>query len=74
MALAPVLLPIKLTVAAYGAGKMYRVGHLSTSGKAASQPFIDAFREGMRALGYMEGLNWVLDERYAEGKRKAYHR
>ncbi|MGE5848522.1 MAG: ABC transporter substrate-binding protein [Candidatus Methylomirabilota bacterium] len=50
------------------AGKVYRVGHLSGSGEAASKPFLDAFREGMRALGYVEGQNWILDARYAEGK------
>ena len=46
-------------------GKVYRVGHLSGSSEAASKPFLVAFREGMRALGYVEGQNWVLDERYA---------
>jgi ABC-type uncharacterized transport system substrate-binding protein len=71
VALAPVLLPTPLTVAAHGAAKVYRVGHLSTSGKAASKSTIDAFREGMRALGYVEGQNWVLDERYAEGKAES---
>jgi putative ABC transport system substrate-binding protein len=44
---------------------VYRVGHLSGSSEAASKPFLVAFREGMRALGYVEGQNWVLDERYA---------
>jgi ABC-type uncharacterized transport system substrate-binding protein len=66
--LAPVLLPTPLTVAAQRAGKVYRVGHLSGSGKAGSKSFIDAFGEGMGVLGYVEGQNWVLDERYAEGK------
>jgi ABC-type uncharacterized transport system substrate-binding protein len=51
--------------------KVYQVGHLSTSGKGASKSFIDAFREGMGALGYVEGKNWVLDERYAEGKAES---
>ncbi|MEK6601947.1 MAG: ABC transporter substrate-binding protein [Candidatus Binatota bacterium] len=68
VALVPVLLATPLTVAAQRAGKVYQVGHLSGSGKAASKSFIDAFQEGMRALGYVQGQNWVLDERYAEGK------
>ena len=55
VALARVLLPTPLTVAAHGADKVYQVGHLSNSGKAASKSFINAFREGMRALGYVEG-------------------
>ena len=68
VALASVLLATPLTVAAQQAGKVYQVGHLSGSSKAASTSFMDAFREGMRALGYVEGQNWVLDERYAEGQ------
>ena len=47
--------------------KIFRVGHLSGSGEAASKPLVDAFREGMRALGYVESRNFVLDQRYAEG-------
>jgi len=50
------------------AARIYRVGHLSGSGAVPSKPFLDAFREGMRALGYVEAKNFVLEERYAEGK------
>ncbi len=55
-------------VQAQQAGKVYRVGHLSSGGEATSQASINAFREGMCALGYVEGQNWILDARYAEGK------
>ena len=65
---ASVLVSDPLTVAAQPGGKVYRVGHLSGSGAVASKAFVDAFRDGMHALGYVEGRNWVLDERYAEGK------
>ncbi len=58
------------SIAQQQAGKVYHVGHLSGSGEVASKPMVDAFREGMRALGYVEGKNWVLDERYAEGKEE----
>jgi len=68
VALASVLLATPLTVEAQRAGTGYQVGHLSGSSKAASASFMDAFREGMRALGYVEGQHWVLDERYAEGQ------
>src|SRR4029434_1544367 len=62
------LLLAPLTVAAQRARKVYQVGHLSGISKAANKAFMDAFREGMRALGYVEGQDWVLDEQYAEGK------
>jgi putative ABC transport system substrate-binding protein len=50
------------------AEKAFRVGHLSGSGVVASKSYVDAFRDGMRVLGYVEARNFVLDERYAEGK------
>src|SRR5919108_3798080 len=68
VALASGLLATPLTVVAQRAGTVYRVGHLSGSSTAASTSFIEAFREGMRALGYLEGQHWVLDERYAAGQ------
>lgn len=66
--LATVFLTTASPAEAQRAGKVYRVGHLSGSGEAASKPLVDAFREGMRALGYFEPKNLVLDQRYAEGK------
>jgi putative ABC transport system substrate-binding protein len=62
------LLATPLVSEAQQAGKVYRIGHLSGTGEAASKPFLDAFREGMRGLGYVEGQNLVLDARYAEGQ------
>ena len=49
-------------------GRVHRIAHLSGSGALASKAFIDAFREGMRALGHVETRDFVLQERYAEGK------
>ena len=47
------------------AGKVYRIGLLSPT----SQGFgIEAFREGLRALGYVEGHNIVVEQRSAEGR------
>jgi putative ABC transport system substrate-binding protein len=63
-----ILLAAPLTTEAQRAGKAYRIGHLSGSGEAASKLLVDTFREGMRALGYVETQNWMLDQRYAEGK------
>lgn len=47
--------------------KISRIGLLS-SGSAAASPFIDAFHQGLSALGYVEGQNITLDSRYAEGR------
>ncbi len=46
-------------------GKMWRVGYLSPT---SAGPATEAFREGMRTLGYVEGQNLVIEYRWAEGK------
>lgn len=52
------------------AEKIYRIGYL-TSGSAEAVKFrMAAFQQGLRALGYVEGKNIVIEERYADGKRK----
>jgi putative ABC transport system substrate-binding protein len=58
----------RLESVAQPAAKVFRIGHLSGSGEVASKPFIESFRGGMRSLGYVEGKNYVLEQRYAEGK------
>jgi ABC-type uncharacterized transport system substrate-binding protein len=45
--------------------KVPRIGFLSATGP---QPRNEAFREGLRELGYVEGQNIVIEWRFAEGK------
>jgi putative ABC transport system substrate-binding protein len=44
-----------------------RVGVLA-NGAAATSPTIDAFRQSLRDLGYVEGRNILLEIRWAEGR------
>ena len=46
---------------------VYRVGLLRTGTALAEQPFVGSVRQGLRDLGYVEGQNRVIDQRYAEG-------
>ena len=62
------LLAVPAEAGAQPSGKVVRIAHLSGSGAQASQPFVDAFRDGLGALGWVETRNYVLDERYAEGR------
>jgi putative ABC transport system substrate-binding protein len=45
-----------------------RIGFLITSSPSAIAPRMDAFRQGLRELGYVEGKNIVIERRHAEGK------
>jgi ABC-type uncharacterized transport system substrate-binding protein len=45
-----------------------RIGFLITSSPSVIAPRMDAFRQGLRALGYVEGKNIVIERRHAEGK------
>src|SRR5262245_55681822 len=46
-------------------GKVARIGML---GGPPSDPFVEAFKQGLRELGYVEGQNIVLQYRWAEGR------
>jgi putative ABC transport system substrate-binding protein len=62
-----VLLPVGVKAQAQQPGKPPRIGLLYASA-SINAVRIAAFRQGMRELGYVEGKNFVLEERYAEGK------
>jgi putative tryptophan/tyrosine transport system substrate-binding protein len=49
-------------------GKVFRIGYLGTSLPSLEKPFIDAFLEKLRELGYVEGETIVIDYRWAEGQ------
>src|SRR6266496_2425411 len=48
--------------------KVPRIGYLSGSTLSAQATRTEAFRQGLRGLGYVEGKNIVIEWRYAEGK------
>jgi putative ABC transport system substrate-binding protein len=48
--------------------KIPRIGYLNASSPATNPDRIEAFRQGLRALGYVEGKNIAIEYRYAEGK------
>jgi putative ABC transport system substrate-binding protein len=48
--------------------KIPRIGFQSAASPSANAARIEAFRQGLRELGYVEGKNIVIEWRYAEGK------
>jgi putative ABC transport system substrate-binding protein len=47
--------------------KIPRIGYLGAFTPSASAPLIEAFRQGLRDVGYAEGQNIFIDYRWAEG-------
>ncbi|HEY3303849.1 MAG TPA: ABC transporter substrate-binding protein [Candidatus Binatia bacterium] len=49
-------------------GKVPRIAYLSATSPSVNPTRIEAFRQGLRELGYVEGKNIVIEWRFAEGK------
>ena len=48
---------------------MPRIGFISSTGAPGDpSPLFDAFRQGLRDLGYVDGKNILIERRYAEGR------
>jgi putative ABC transport system substrate-binding protein len=70
--LALALLVTRLMADAEQPTKVYLVGRLAAGSPAEVPPFVqrkaEAFRQGLRALGYVEGQNLVMTWRFGEGR------
>ena len=67
--IAIVVLGIPFAAVAQGAklGKTARIGRLSPLSAETDAPGLDAFRKGLRDLGWVEGRDFVIETRYADG-------
>jgi len=68
VALCAVLVALCLPVWAQQPKKIPRIGYLDGGFPSTNAARIDAFRQGLRELGYLEGKNIVIEYRHAEGK------
>jgi putative tryptophan/tyrosine transport system substrate-binding protein len=64
-----VLLAVSVMAEAQQTKKVPRIGYLSANFPTTSPARREAFRQGLRELGYVEGKNIVIEYGYAEGKR-----
>src|SRR5262245_108796 len=76
---AAALLAAPLVAQAQQTGKAYRVGLIlittpvsEMAGPVPANPLARAFVEGLRALGYVEGQNLILERRSAEGRYERF--
>jgi putative tryptophan/tyrosine transport system substrate-binding protein len=67
-ALGAIFLILSFSAEAQQATKVPRIGFLGAASASALTDQLDAFREGLRELGYVEGKNVVVEYRYADGK------
>jgi len=69
LTLCALLLALSFPVEAQQPGKIPRIGFVTPIGDPNTPgPQVEAFRQGLRDLGYIEGKNIVVEYRYTEGK------
>ena len=66
ISLCAMLLALSFPAEAQQPKKVYRIGYLANS--AAIGPREEAFRQGLRDLGYVEGQSIVIEWRFSKGK------
>jgi putative ABC transport system substrate-binding protein len=64
----PVALAVPLSAQAQPAASVHRIGFVSATSANPSNPQLDAFRQGLRELGYVEGKNVLVEARFAQGR------
>jgi len=62
------LFALCLDVKAQQLGKVRRIAYLTAASPSAMATWTEAFREGLRDFGYVEGKNIIIEWRSAEGK------
>jgi putative ABC transport system substrate-binding protein len=68
IALGTMLFALSLSANAQQPKNVPRIGFLSSLSPSSISARIEAFRQGLRELGYVEGKNIVIEWRYAGGK------
>jgi ABC-type uncharacterized transport system substrate-binding protein len=61
-----------LAAGAQQSGKIRRIGLLSGAAREATSTNYDAFLQGMRELGYVEGRDFVMEYRFADGSYERF--
>ena len=68
LAVCALLFALSVSAEAQQTTKVPRIGYLTGASPSSMSARTEAFRQGLRELGYMEGKNIVIEYRYAEEK------
>src|SRR5215470_2225013 len=68
VALSAMLFVLCVSAQAQQSGRVPRIGFLFAGTRSSYSTRIEAFLQGLRELGYIEGKNIAIEYRYAEGK------
>ena len=71
--LCAMLFALSVSAEAQQAGKVRRIGYLSTFDPTTESTRAEAIRLALRDRGYIEGQNIATEYRYTEGKRDRHH-
>jgi putative tryptophan/tyrosine transport system substrate-binding protein len=66
------VLTAPLAARAQQAGKVPTIGWVEAGSQSTNQHFLDAFRQGLRDLKYIEGQNIVVEDRWAGGQEDQF--
>jgi putative tryptophan/tyrosine transport system substrate-binding protein len=66
------LLAAPVITEAQQASNIWRIAFLGAESPSTNQHFLDAFRQGLRELGYVEGQNMILEARWAAGSNARF--
>src|SRR5215467_1235419 len=69
-AVSALLFALSFPAAAQQAGKIFRIGFLDSGTASGSAVLVDAFRQELSKLGWIEGKNITVDYRFAEQKNE----
>jgi putative ABC transport system substrate-binding protein len=67
-----VLLAAPLVAEGQSQARPARVGFVEAGSLSANRHFLDAFRQGLRDLGYVEGQSIVIEDRWADGRSERF--
>jgi putative tryptophan/tyrosine transport system substrate-binding protein len=68
LTLCALLFVLSVSAQAQQTGKIFRIGYLDNSTASSVAVLLDAFRQELSKLGWIEGKNIAIEYRFAEGK------